>query len=57
MSQAEDTTNIGVVLGGKFKVQKKLGNGSFGEIYLGKHPQTTFYNVPTTNFTKLTFLE
>jgi len=33
------------VIGGKFKLGRKIGGGSFGELYLGMHALCTLYIV------------
>lgn len=32
------------VIGGKFKLGRKIGSGSFGELYLGIPPQCFYFN-------------
>jgi len=38
---AEKTEDLNIWVGGKYRMIKKIGEGAFGEIYLGEHVPTT----------------
>ena len=43
-------SNMERIVGGKYKLGRKIGSGSFGEIYLGSIPFSSEYDIRILNY-------